>query len=418
LSSHAPEAKRGGEGTWQRRAQEGLARIPQAPGDVVLALLFAAVAVLVRLVLDAPLGGYQPFITVYPGLLILALFRSSRSAALYVVLSGLALVYLFLPNRNSFAIPTTHEAIVALAFIMVAAMLLGLSHSQRRWRERLEHEAAVRREAEKRVRDLNEVLEIRVRERTHQLEEVNRELEAFSYSVSHDLRAPLRHIAGFNEMLIKRIGGAESGLDETSRRYVGVINDAVGRAGALVDDLLAFSRMGRADLLETQVNTRAMVDEILREFESDTRERDIQWKIGNLPDVHADPAMLRLVWRNLIGNAVKYSRPARPPEIEIGTLVEGEHLERAGEQTGESQPSVIFFVGDNGVGFDMKYSDKLFGVFQRLHRSDEFEGTGIGLANVRRIIQRHGGRTWAQASLGNGATFYFSLPAHRERTEV
>jgi light-regulated signal transduction histidine kinase (bacteriophytochrome) len=334
------------------------------------------------------------------------------------VICGLAHTYLFLPREYSLAVESRIDVVVLLAFAMVSGLLVIVSHSQQIYQQRLAVEAEERRRAEERIRRLNTELEQRVRERTRELEEANRELEAFSYSVSHDLRAPLRHIAGFNEMLLKRIGGVEAGLDETSRRYVGIINDAVGRAGALVDDLLAFSRMGRADLMETRVDSNVLVNELVREYEEETSERAIEWRIGDLPDVHADPAMLRLVWRNLIGNAVKYSRHARPAVIEIGAGTREEFAHTAEEVEGVGADSIIFFIRDNGVGFDMKYSDKLFGVFQRLHRTDEFEGTGIGLANVRRIIQRHGGRTWAQASPGKGATFYFSLPAHRERTEA
>lgn len=229
------------------------------------------------------------------------------------------------------------------------------------------------------------------------LREANQELEAFSYSVSHDLRAPLRHIAGFVDLLAKQ----STALDERARRYLNIIADSARQMGALIDDLLVFSRMGRAELRCQKVTFSRLLEEAVNLSKADTRERSINWKIGALPEVEADAAMLRQVWVNLVGNAVKYTRTRNPAEIEVGCL---------DDRNGE----FVFFVRDNGVGFDMKYVDKLFGVFQRLHRSDEFEGTGIGLANVRRIITRHGGRTWAEGKVDAGATFYFSLPKQKK----
>ncbi len=227
-----------------------------------------------------------------------------------------------------------------------------------------------------------------------QVEAANQELEAFSYSVSHDLRAPVRHIDGFVKMMEKQCAGT---LDDRGRRFLGIIGDAAHQMGNLIDDLLVFSRMGRTDLRPTSVASNSLVDEAVSALQVETNGRNIRWQINSLPKVEADLAMLRQVWINLIANAVKYSRPRDPAEIEIGSTRSEE---------GES----IFYVRDNGVGFDMKYVDKLFGVFQRLHRAEEFEGTGIGLANVRRIVSRHGGRTWAESKLNEGSTFYFSLP--------
>jgi light-regulated signal transduction histidine kinase (bacteriophytochrome) len=234
--------------------------------------------------------------------------------------------------------------------------------------------------------------------RAAQLEAVNKELEAFSYSVSHDLRAPLRHIDGFVDLLRKQSGDK---LDERSRRYLQVITDAAHQMGNLIDDLLVFSRMGRAELRQQTVDLAALVHEAVAALQSETNGRHITWKIAPLPQVQADAAMLRQVWVNLIANAVKYSRPRDPAVIEIGCAA-------------ETPVEYEFFVRDNGVGFDMEYVDKLFGVFQRLHRAEEFEGTGIGLANVRRIVLRHGGRTWAEGKVDAGATFYFTLPKSRE----
>ena len=247
--------------------------------------------------------------------------------------------------------------------------------------------------AEDVVRQLNLALEQRVVERTTQLEIANKELEAFSYSVSHDLRAPLRHVAGFVDLLSNELGESVS---PKSRRFVKIIADSAKQMGQLIDELLVFSKMSRVELQETFVDTNQVVAETIAALKPDTEGRNIVWKKSELPKVKADPVLLRQVFVNLLSNAIKYSGPSNPAEIEIG------HEEKDNE--------TVIFVRDNGVGFDMKFADKLFGVFQRLHHADEFEGTGVGLANVRRIIQRHGGRTWAESTLGGGATFSFSLP--------
>jgi PAS domain S-box-containing protein len=251
-----------------------------------------------------------------------------------------------------------------------------------------------RKQAEEEIQKMNRELEKRVVERTSQLQAANRELEAFAYSVSHDLRAPLRHIDGFLELLQKRI--AEK-LDKRSQHYMDTISDAAKRMGVLIDDLLAFSRMGRCEMATKSVELGVLVQEVIHEYKPETQDRLIHWHIADLPTVTGDRAMLRAALTNLIANALKFTRQRQPAEIAIGYLP-------------NQNTETIIFIRDNGAGFDMAYADKLFGVFQRLHRVDEFEGSGIGLANVRRIIDRHGGRTWAEGQVNQGATFYFSLP--------
>lgn len=246
---------------------------------------------------------------------------------------------------------------------------------------------------EEELRAYREQLEQLVKQRTVQLEEVNRELEAFSYSVSHDLRAPLRHISGFVELLRKH---KEISLDETARRYMDVIAGAAVHMGQLIDDLLVFSRMSRTDLLESNVDLNGLVKEVIADLAGEQRDRTVKWEVGDLPEVNGDRAMLRVVFVNLLGNALKYTRPRDIARIEVGSR--------------KDDSATIIWVKDNGVGFDMKYKDKLFGVFQRLHSVEEFEGTGIGLATVRRIISRHGGTTWAEGAVNEGATIYCALP--------
>ena len=243
------------------------------------------------------------------------------------------------------------------------------------------------------IRRLNQGLERRVQERTAQLEESNRELESFSYSVSHDLRAPLRHILGFAQLLEKR---TKEGLEPKARNYLKLISEAAQRGGQLVDDLLAFSRLGRAELRKSRVSLDSLLKEVRAELEPEAEGRKVRWVVKPLPEVRGDPALLRLVLKNVLSNALKYTRPRSEAIIEVGSN-EGPH-------------ETEVWVKDNGVGFDMAYVDKLFGVFQRLHSQEQFEGTGIGLAHVRRIISRHGGRTWAEGALDAGATLHFALP--------
>jgi PAS domain S-box-containing protein len=248
-------------------------------------------------------------------------------------------------------------------------------------------------ERKRREREI-EALNQELAGRSKELEATNKELEAFAYSVSHDLRAPLRHMAGYAELLQKRVSSV---MDEKSHRYMAMILESAKRMGNLIDDLLAFSRIGRAETQKTQVNLEQLVKEAVSDVKQEASGRDIVWKIGALPVCYGDRSMLRLVFINLLSNAVKFTRPRPKAEIEIGC---------ADGNRGE----VEVFVKDNGAGFDMKYASKLFGVFQRLHQTESFEGTGIGLATVQRIIHRHGGHVRAEGAVDHGATFYFSVP--------
>jgi signal transduction histidine kinase len=289
------------------------------------------------------------------------------------------------------------KAITAAVSIVTAVLLIRLvpkalalpSPSQlREINEALQREIHDRKQVSARIAALNDELVLQ----STRLETANTELETFAYSVSHDLRAPLRHIDGFVELLREEAVGQS----ETSGRYMKVIAESANQMGVLIDNLLAFSRMGRTAMNPAWIDCNAVVRESVEELAHETRKRAIDWQIAPLPQVFVDRALFKQVWMNLLGNAIKYSKPRESAVISVGYR----------EEKSEFQ----FFVQDNGAGFDMRYADKLFGIFQRLHFKEEFEGTGIGLANVRRIIARHGGRTWAKGEVDHGATFYFTLP--------
>ena len=249
--------------------------------------------------------------------------------------------------------------------------------------------------AMRRLRLENAEFQRREHEHIAQLQVANRELEAFSYSISHELRAPLRHIAGYAASIRENLG---SGICEDDEFSFDRIHSAVTKMDCLINDLLGFSRMARQELSRTPINLDALLLNVIDDMMPDCKGRDVAWKLAPMPEVVADPAMLRQVLINLISNALKYTRTRTSSIVEIG------HAKDDGLNH-------VFFVRDNGVGFDPKFAGQLFGVFQRLHRDETFEGIGIGLANVKRIVERHGGQTWAEAKVDEGATFYFSLPA-------
>jgi len=299
-----------------------------------------------------------------------------RSKMTEVVVEGSASTEANLLTRNGLSIPYHFNWI--RANIGGKTYLLGMGM-----------DITNRKQAEEIINGLNANLERHVAALT----EANKELESFSYSVSHDLRAPLRHIMGFSELLQQ----TAVNLDEKGQRYLRNILESVKRMGNLIDDLLSFSRMGRTEMHKGTIITGQLVEDIIKELSDETKGRNIIWNIEELPPIYGDYAMLRLAFTNLIANALKFTRKREQARIEIGCILSEDN-------------ETVLFIRDNGAGFDMKYVDSLFGVFQRLHSRNEFEGTGIGLANVRRIVLRHGGRVWAEGTVNSGATFYVSVP--------
>ena len=323
-------------------------------------------------------------------------------SVLAVVLSSACFDYFFTEPLYSFEVSSTDLPYFFLftAWAAIIAWFVAvrrrIENDLRDTRDHLQFELEQRKRREDEIRKLNNELAKRARD----LETSNYELESFAYSVSHDLRAPLRHVVGYSELLQRQ---ASSLLDEKSRRFMQTILESSKRMGNLIDDLLAFSRIGRAETKKTLVSLDQLVKEVVAEIRLDTGGRDIVWKIHPLPICYGDRSMLRLVIGNLLSNAVKFTRMRAEAEIEIGCA--------------DGEDEVEVFVRDNGAGFDMQYVDKLFGVFQRLHLPEEFEGTGIGLATVRRIIHRHGGEVRAEGTVDQGATLYFSLPKAQDAVE-
>jgi K+-sensing histidine kinase KdpD len=323
-------------------------------------------------------------------------YAGTGPSALAIVLSSACFDYFFTEPFYTFYI-TSRDLPYFFVFIAWAIVVSSFSAVRRRIedslrqaRDHLQVELEERMRREDEIRKLNHELANQAAE----LEASNKELESFAYSVSHDLRAPLRHVIGFSELLQRQ---ASPLFDDKSRRYLQTILESAKRMGNLIDDLLGFSRIGRVETRKTAVNLEQLVRDVVAELGQETSGRDITWRIGALPMCYGDRSMLKVVLVNLVSNAVKFTRMRTRAEIEIGSAV-------------KKQNQVEVFVRDNGAGFDMQYANKLFGVFQRLHRSEEFEGTGIGLATAQRIIHRHGGRIWAEGAVDRGATFCFSVP--------
>jgi signal transduction histidine kinase len=317
-------------------------------------------------------------------------------SVLAVLLSAACFTYFFTEPLYVFEV-SPRDIPYFLVFVAWAAIIASVGAVRRRieenlreTRDRLQIEVEHRAQREDEIRNLNQELVKRAAE----LEATNKDLESFSYSVSHDLRAPLRHLVGFSELLQKHTASL---LDDKNRRYLQTILDAAKKMGNLIDDLLAFSRVGRAETKGTLISLEQLVSEAVAELGPETKGREIAWKIGALPVCYGDRSLLKLVVVNLVSNAIKFTRMRTRAEIEIGCV-------------GRNRDEVEIFVRDNGAGFDMQYVNKLFGVFQRLHLPEEFEGTGIGLATVQRIVHRHGGKVRAEGAVDEGATFYFSLP--------
>jgi signal transduction histidine kinase len=339
-----------------------------------LAVLSVGLALGVSVALEGyPFGQAERLLLLF-ALAVTAWYGGPGPAVLALVLSCFGFDYFFTEPRYTLYIEAAD-----IPYFTVFALFAGL----------VTWFSVVRRRVERELLEARDDLE----KRSAELAASNKELEAFAYSVSHDLRAPLRHMAGFSELLQKNSAQV---LDDKSKRYVGVILESAKKMGALIDDLLAFSRIGRSETNKTTVNLGQLVEEALAEVRRDVGDRKIVWRVGKLPVGYGDRAMIRLALVNLISNAVKFTRTRMPAEIEIG-------------QMPATADQVTVFVRDNGVGFDMKYVGKLFGVFQRLHSTEAFEGTGIGLATVQRIAHRHGGTAWGEGSLDQGATFYLSI---------
>ncbi len=374
---------------------------------------FAAllIAFMIRLALD-PLLEDNPVKHVFISFIVattVVAWYSGFVPSILTFIAGFALAdYFFLEPRYSLSLQPHQYLDTMLPPVLVSITVILFSRSMHVAREKadahartaiehqkkLEAEIAERQRIEDEVRRLNSELELRVELRTSELVASNQELESFAYSVSHDLRAPLRHVDGYAQILEEEFGPQ---MAPEAQKFARKIREGSQNMGRLVDDLLILSRVGKKDLTRQRVALNPLVEGVIADIKIEAGNRPVEWKIAELPEVDCDPGLIRQVFTNLLSNSLKYSRNRETAVIEVGTQ--------------KTNGDTALFVRDNGVGFNMKYSGKLFGVFQRLHRAEEFEGTGVGLATVARIIRKHGGRIWADAELGKGATFFFTLPA-------
>jgi signal transduction histidine kinase len=375
MADFAQPSTEGGARRFLARWDQKFQRLQSPVARYGLAIVSVAIAV----GLSLPLQYYQfrdvevPILTF--AIAITTWYAGNGPAVTAILLSSLCFDYFFTEPYYSFEI-TSRDLPYFFVFTLWGLIVAGFS--------------AVRHRTEESLRQAQEELA----KRAVELQAANRELEAFAYSVSHDLRAPLRHVVGYAELLQKQTA---STLDEKAGHYLKTILEAARRMGTLIDDLLGFSRIGRAETRKGAVDLEQLVAQVIAEFAQYTKGRDIAWKIGALPVCYGDRAMLRMVFVNLLSNAVKFTRTQPQAKIEIGC-------------SQQENNQIKIFVRDNGAGFDMRHANKLFGVFQRLHLAEEFEGTGIGLATVQRIVHRHGGTCSAEGVVDQGATFYFTLP--------
>jgi K+-sensing histidine kinase KdpD len=368
------------------------------------ALAAVLIAFLLRMALDPALGSKHVFITFVVATIAVTWYSGFGPALVTAAIGCTLAAYFFLEPRDTFHITNFADNVISPALVQLCIIAFGRAMHVARQRadanareainhqKQLELEVVERKRAEEVIRQLNLDLEERVAQRTAELVAINQELESFTYSVSHDLRAPLRHVDGYTQILEEEYGPQ---MPPDAQKLTKKIRTGSQNMGRLVDDLLNLSHVGKAELTLQRVALNTLVEEALTEIKLETANRQIEWQIGQLSSMECDPGLIKLVFSNLLANAVKYSRPRELAQIEIGGL----------KHNGER----AIYVRDNGVGFNMKYSSKLFGVFQRLHRAEEFEGTGVGLATVARIVRKHGGRIWAEAEVNKGATFYFTL---------
>jgi signal transduction histidine kinase len=383
-------------------------------GASIRSLAIAAAAALaafaarwaVGLMVGPPAEGKYPFAATIIAVVLVSWHVGWVPSLVTLVLGFLLADWSFVLPIHSFSSIAAVNLGGTISFFLVGSTIIFFGRSMRLARERadanareaianqkqLEQEVAERRRIEAEVRRLNAGLEERVLQRTAELRATNQELEAFTYSVSHDLRAPIRHMDGFALMLEEEFGPQ---LTPDARHCIARIRRASQNMGQLVDDLLDLSRVGKMDLNREPVDLKDLVESVVTDLRPQLGDRRIEWRIGNLPTVGCDPGLTRIIFANLLSNSAKYTRTRDPATVEVDQVpVNGETVLR---------------VRDNGVGFDMKHADKLFGVFQRLHRAEEFEGTGVGLATVLRVVHKHCGRIWAESRPGEGASFYFTL---------